>query len=341
MRVLRGVGALPAARSRPALRGAVVTIGMFDGMHAAHQRLIHTTVDFARRLRRPSVVITFSPDPQVVLSPAQAPPALMPLDVRVRHLDALGVDAVWIVTFTRRFSRMTAERFLRRVVIERLRAAALVVGEEFMFGRDRQGSAALLRDVGAQEGLQVRLVRSIRRGGAPISSSRIRRLITAGHLADATDLLGHPPALYGRVVRGAGRATRLGFPTANLHLVPQALPPPGVYAVAVRGSRPGGCRAPDPAVDGRACWCHPRGLWGGAMNLGVRPTFGPGPMTCEVHLLDDAGRLRGHALELLLIARLRDERRFETPEALAAQVRRDITRARGLLPPATLRASQG
>lgn len=306
MRVLTG---LDAVRRPP--RRAVVTVGVFDGVHLAHQQVISRTIAEARRIRGTSVVITFDPDPQSVLNPSRAQPRLMPLEVRVRQLKALGVDWVWIIPFTRSFSRMTAEQFVRRVLLRCLRAAVLVVGEAFLFGRNRLGDMDVLKRCGPSAGMRVVAVRSIVRAGGRVSSSRIRRLIARGRLAQARGLLGRPPTLYGTVVRGAGRGRRLGFPTANIRFSSQILPPRGVYAVVVDGitSRP----------------------WPGAMNFGIRPTFGGGPVTCEVHLLDFSGALRGASLCLSLLAKLRGERCFPSPDALGRQVARDLVRTRRIV----------
>lgn len=304
--LLRGLSAF----ARPPAR-AVVTVGVFDGVHLAHQQLIRSTVALARRLKGTSVAITFDPDPQAVLDPAHAPPALMPLSARVAGLQALGIDRVWVIPFTQRFASRSAEQFIRRILIDRLHAVALVVGEAFVFGRNRRGNMATLRALGPPHGMRIVSVRPILRGGALISSSRIRQLIRQGRLAQASRLLGRPPTLYGVVARGAGRGRRLGFPTANIRLHPQVLPPQGVYAVFVH---------------------HPgrRRRWQGVMNLGVRPTFGGGPFVCEAHLFGFAGRLLGQFVTVSLLARLRDERCFSSPHALVRQVKRDIQRARHL-----------
>ena len=164
--------------------------------------------------------------------------------------------------------------------------------------------------------MQVISLRQVTAGGVSISSSRIRQLITEGKLSSERRLLGRAPSLDGTVVRGAGRGRRLGFPTANIRLSTQARPPRGVYAVQLYS---------------RAHHGASRVLLGnGVMNLGVRPTFGPGPLVCEVHLLRSAGRLLGRSVSVSLLARLRAERRFSSPQALVRQVRRDITRARRL-----------
>jgi riboflavin kinase/FMN adenylyltransferase len=283
-----------------------VTVGVFDGVHIAHRQLIRAAVALAHCLRGTSVVVTFDPDPEAVLTPRTAAPPLMPLDVRAREIAALGADVLWVIRFTKRFARWPAAAFCRRLLLGRLRARALIVGEAFAFGRGRRGNMALLRAVGAAHGLRVIALRPVTRGGKPVSSSRVRALIARGDVARARALLGRPPALYGRPARGAGRGKRLGYPTLNVRLRSRVLPPHGVYAVTVSdGAR----------------------RWPGVMNLGVRPTFGPGPLTCEVHCFGFSGRVR-RDLAISLLARLRGERRFPTVAALQRQLRRDVARAR-------------
>ena len=332
MRVIRGLSAV----AHPPLR-AVVTVGVFDGVHRAHQRLIRSTVGMARRLKGTSVVVTFDPDPQTVLDPGHAQPALMPLEARLARLCALGVDWVWVIPFTKRFARMRAEQFIREVLIRRLHACGLVVGETFAFGRGRRGGLKILQALGSAHGMQVVPVREIRVGGLPISSSRIRQLIASGQLANARRLLGDAPVLYGVVVPGAGRGRRLGFPTANLRMLSEVLPPRGVYAVLVRrldgsgawrGATPPPSGVREMRTAGRGPLAFGEPLGGGVMNLGVRPTFGPGPLVCEVHLLNFSGALRGHRVALLLLARLRNERCFPSPRSLIRQIRQDLRRTR-------------
>ena len=306
-----GLGAM----GRPPPR-AVATIGVFDGVHLAHRRLIRSTIRTARRLKGTSVAITFDPDPQAVLDPAHAQPVLMPIRDRLMCLRQLGVERVWIIPFTRRFARMTAEQFIRQVLIDRLHAVALIVGEAFAFGKDRRGGMEVLQALGPPHGLRVVPVRQMTYGGEPISSSRIRRLISQGGLGLAKRLLGRPPSLYGMVVPGAGRGRRLGFPTANVRLTSEVLPPQGVYAVIVREAAHPSARDPE------------RRAWRGVMNLGVRPTFGPGPLVCEVHLLGFSGSLLRRAVSISLLARLRGERCFPSVQALRRQIHHDLARAR-------------
>ena len=314
MRLCLGYNALPAR-----LSPAIVTIGMFDGVHRAHQRLARAAVSLARRVRAPSVAVTFDPDPQRVLQPDRPSPSLMPLVRRAALLGELGIEFVWVIRFTPSFAGMPAETFVRTVLQRRVRARAVVVGEAFAFGRGRGGDLALLRALGRRAGIRVAAVPTVRVDGERVSSSRIKRLIVQGDLAGAARLLGRPPELSGTVVHGSDRGHRLGFPTANLRVRHAVWPPAGVYAVRVwHGTRR--CR--------------------GVMNLGVRPTFLPasrhagrgGSLTCEVHLLDVHPRLYGQPLRLELWRRLRDERRFRTPAALAAQIARDVARTRRLLP---------
>lgn len=316
-------------------RNTVVTIGMFDGVHVGHQRLIRTAIRLAARLRAASVVLTFDPDPQTVLAPRQAQPRLMPLAARLRLMRALGVERIRVLPFTRAFSRLSAEQFVRTILVHRLRAACVVVGNNFAFGRARRGNVDVLRLLGRRYGLRVVVVPPVRRGGAPVSSSRIRRLLETGRIVEANRLLGRPAQLAGVVVRGDRRARRLGFPTANLRLsetLPRpanrasrgGLPPRGVYHVRLE-------------VGGR---CHE-----GVMNLGVRPTFGPParrsrqpgrasaapryhPLVCEVHLVGFRGNVYGRSVTVHLLRRLRPERRFASAEALARQIRRDVLRVR-------------
>jgi riboflavin kinase/FMN adenylyltransferase len=291
---------------------------MFDGVHIAHQRLIRTAVRLAKRRRGTSVVITFDPDPQCVLDPRHAQTPFMPLAARVRLIQALGVDLIWIIPFTRRFSRLSPKQFVDTILLERVRASCVVVGATFTFGSGRRGNLALLRRLGQQHGMRVVSLSPVLRGGQTVSSSRIRALIANGELDAAQRLLGRPVELYGTVVHGQGRARRLGFPTANVRLTSQLLPPRGVYHVWLM---------------------HAGRRVDGLMNLGVRPTFLParmtkgqagglGPLVCEVHLVGFNGTLYGQPVIIGLLKRLRDEQRFDSPQELITQIRRDFIRAR-------------
>jgi len=286
---------------------AVVTIGMFDGVHVAHQQLIRTTLQLAARLRGTSLAITFDPDPQWILDPAHAQPPLMPLARRLHLMRALGLDLIWVIPFTRAFSAVTPEQFVQRILLRRLQTASVVVGDNFAFGNARRGTLELLRAMGRACSMRVVALPAVVRDGAAVSSSRIRRLVQAGDLNAARRLLGRPVELSGTVVSGEGRARRLGFPTANVRLTPTVLPPRGVYRV----------------------WLEHRGRRiPGVMNLGIRPTFGGGPLVCEIHLIGFRGDLYGRPVTIACLQRLRAERRFPNPQALIQQIQRDLRQAR-------------
>jgi riboflavin kinase/FMN adenylyltransferase len=301
-RICKGLSRPPSV---PA--AAVVTIGVFDGVHLAHQALIRRTVVLARALKGTSVAVTFDPDPGRVLHPERAPLALSSLQERCRLMSEIGLDRIWVIPFTRRVARISGEAFARLILVKRLKTRCLVVGSDFAFGRGASGNIQTLRTIGVVSRMQVEAMPPICTQGLAISSSRIRRLILEGKLSQARRLLGRFPTVSGRVIRGSSRGRLLRMPTANIQVMPQIMPPQGVYAVIVsRGGR----------------------RWRGVMNLGVRPTFGGGPLVCEVHLLGFSGRLYGKHLSVSLVARLRSERCFSSIQALSRQMRRDIARAR-------------
>jgi riboflavin kinase / FMN adenylyltransferase len=287
------------------LRGGVVTWGVFDGVHRGHAKVIDKLTSWAREISAPSLVLTFDRHPAEVLRDV-AVPLVCPLDVRVDLIGARGVDGVIVLPFTKEFSRTTAEEFVGGTIHGRLGVVAVLLGHDSHFGRDRQGDLPALERIAGGLGLQVRACEPERRGGRPLSSSLIREAVQAGKLAEAEAILGRPFALYGTVVPGEGRGTKIGIPTANLELEHDLRPPVGVYAVEV-------------PLDGR--------VYAGGANLGRRPTFHPegGRETTEVHLLDYQGpALTGRRLEVRLRARVRDERKFSGPEELVRQIRSDL-----------------
>jgi riboflavin kinase/FMN adenylyltransferase len=288
-----------------------VTVGNFDGVHRGHQELVRTTVDAARGSGGAAVVLTFDPHPLQVLHPEHAPKALTTPEQKAELLDALGVDKMVTLPFTRELSRQDPEQFVRLVLREALGARLVVVGRNFRFGHDRAGDLPLLERLGAELGFSVVGLAPVWHEGAPISTTRIREALARGAVEEARDLLGHRFAVEGTVVHGQGRGKGLGIPTANLRPRNETLPRPGVYACFCRGA-------------GR------EGSWA-VVNLGRRPTFEGQETTLEAHLLDFAGDLYGSRLRLEFQGRLREERRFADPESLLAQVRLDIERARQVL----------
>jgi riboflavin kinase/FMN adenylyltransferase len=257
-----------------------------------------------------SLLVTFEPHPRCVLDPDHCPQNLTTLDEKTWLLDRLGLDHLVVVPFTPQVAALSPADFMRRLT-RGMQLRRLVVGYDFAFGRGRRGDHAFLRQLGAREGFTLEVVGVQERGGAPISSSRIRRLLLLGQVRAAAQLLGRDYFLRSAVEHGAERGKMLGFPTANLKITPnKLLPANGVYAVRVE-------------LDGRE---HQ-----GALNLGFRPTFGGNTLTVEVFLLDYQGDLYGKLLTVFFVQRLRGERRFASVTALQQQIMRDVESARRVL----------
>ncbi len=301
MRVERGLqGLSPAAFRRPA-----VSIGVFDGVHRGHRHVLESLVAFADRLGGEAVVVTFDTHPRAVLAGAPPKP-ICSLAHRLLLLSRLGVDATVVLPFDAETRDTPYERFVTDVLVERLGIAGLLLGYNTNFGKDGLGTAETVLPLAKRHGFEVASAPPITVHGKPISATRIRAAIEAGDLAAAEDLLGRPVSLLGRVVRGDGRGRSLGFPTANLDLEGELLPPPGVYQVvaSLRGGR-----------------------WAAVANVGVRPTFpaaDPGRPLLEVHVPGIDFDFYGESLEVELVRRIRDERRFPSREALIEQIRRDV-----------------
>ncbi len=290
-----------------------VTVGNFDGVHLGHQALARTVADEARLSRGTTVALTFEPHPSVVLAPDRAPATLTTVDQKGELLGDLGVERLVLIPFTREFSDLPPEEFVRAVLRDCLGARLVAVGTGFRFGRGRGGDLDLLRRLGASWGIEVRGVLPVLHEGTAISSSRIREALARGALAAVNAMLGRLFFVDGVVVPGDGRARGLGFPTANLEAYNETLPGSGVYA--------GFCRE----LHGASA------RWPAVVNIGHRPTFGGGRRTVEAHLLDYSGDLYGRPMRWEFEARLREERKFSGAEELAAQIRMDIAAARALL----------
>ena len=306
------------ARELDTLRGDLaVSIGVFDGVHRGHQAVLETLHREAAEMHARTLVVTLDPHPVEVLRPGSGPPLLTTPAERCGLFEKFGgsPDAVLVQRFDRSIAALTAEEFLRRVAPGGARLRLLVVGHDFRMGRDRSGGPEELAELGSRAGFRVVRVSASFDDGSPVSSSRIRSLVAEGGVQEAADLLGHPYRIEGVVVRGRGIGRTLDFPTANVDIpdVRKLLPAHGVYAVRVglpgeRASRPG------------------------VMNLGVRPTFGEGGAAkLEVHLPGFDGDLVGSQVGVDLIARIREERRFSGPDALAAAIAADVREARKIL----------
>lgn len=285
-----------------------VGIGIFDGVHRGHRQLLSRVLELAKGDGVQSLAYTFHPHPAHLLAPKNAPQLIEPIETRVERLGGMGFDAVLVEPFTRELADMPAETFVLHVLLAKLQAKHIVVGSDFAFGKDRLGNVAFLQSMGARLGFEVHPVPLLQHAGNPVSSTRVRKLIAAGEVRGASDLLGRPFSLSGVVLRGHQRASQLGFPTANLEPHSELMPMPGVYAARVHGPVENA-----PAV----------------VNVGYSPTFNVGRLRVEVHILDFPARpLYGLALDIDFVERLRDEQRFNGVEALVDQVKLDIAAAR-------------
>jgi riboflavin kinase/FMN adenylyltransferase len=310
MQVHPGIYALPAGMR------LAVTIGVFDGMHRGHLRLLAATVDTARRLDAAPAVVTFDPHPDLVLH-GTPPPLLCDPGERLALIARAGITHIAVEPFTPELREETADRFVERLRATR-RLVALVMTPESAFGRDRQGTPAYLAGLGAVDGFELVVVPQLQVGGEPVSMTRIRLALGAGRLSLVARLLGRTPDVVGTVVHGAGRGAQLGKPTANLALDENvALPPDGVYAVRASW---GGADPLDPVR-----------RVAGVASLGQQPTFGGTDRLLEVHLFDFGEDLYGVRLRVEFVRRQRGIRRFASAAALMAQMDRDAARARQLL----------
>ncbi|MGD9694609.1 MAG: bifunctional riboflavin kinase/FAD synthetase [Thermoleophilia bacterium] len=309
MRRYRSLGGLPLGGRR-----RVVAVGTFDGVHMGHQAIIHRAIEIANERRVDSMALTFEPQPIAVLRPELKPAVLTAIGLKSQLIERLGVDELLVVPFTRAFSRIRAERFIEMLLSPPVAAEAVVVGENFRFGHGGAGTVEMLAQFGRSRGLTVETPAMVTSDdGKPISSTRIRRLVATGQVSEVIPLLGRPHSVEGVVVPGDRRGRTMGLPTANLEIAgDSALPSRGVYAgTAVLAA-------------GRVT---------AAVNIGVAPTFTASEprsvLRLEAFLLDyDGGDVYGQAMRIEFLERLRDERRFDSADALVAQIRADIEATR-------------
>ena len=314
MRIFRHLGDLPAS-----LRGAAVAIGNFDGVHLGHRAVIAEAGQNAHAHGRPWAVLTFEPHPRNLFRPDDPPFRLTLLRAKARLVAEMGVDFMAALRFDRAFSSLSADEFIRRILVDGFRASHVVAGYDFVFGKGRGGNCELLLKAGRTLGFDVTAVHAVRdKAGEVLSSSRARDALRRGDMAQAAAILGHAPEIEGRVMQGDKRGRTIGFPTANIALRDHLRPAGGVYAVrvAIEG---------DTGADGKPVWR------GGVANIGRRPTFGGTIEVLEVFLFDFAGDLYGRRLRVRLIEHLRRERAFDGIDSLRAQIAEDSLRARRIL----------
>jgi riboflavin kinase / FMN adenylyltransferase len=286
-----------------------LAIGVFDGVHLGHQQIIRQTIADARQHEGIALVVTFDRHPNVIVAPDHVPSLIYSQPQKLRTIESLGADALLIVRFDKAFSQQTGEEFIRGLARDLGRIQSICVGADFVFGHRRSGNVALLKALGQQLNFQVHGLPAIALNGQTVSSTRIREAIRAGGLDAASQMLGRAYSIAGKVVRGDELGHKLGYPTANLDTTGLLLPPNGVYAAH------GGLRGRNHRA---------------VLNIGVRPTIQdstPGPRV-EVHLLDFSGELYGEEMEVTFVAKLRDEKKFNSLDELKAQIARDVAEAR-------------
>ena len=293
--------------------GAVVTVGTFDGVHLGHRDILRRLAEHAAETSCPALLVTFRPHPLEVVNPSAAPMLLTPGEEQLDALVDSGPLLVIALPFTPALASYSADSFVRRLLVQRYRVRRLVIGYDHGLGRGRAGDAQFLETIGRQIGFEVDVVPpTLDPRGVPISSSAVRTAVAHGDLAYARAALGRHYSFRGTVIRGHHRGRNLGYPTLNLELASarKLLPPAGVYAVRAHG-------AP--------------GTFGGMMNLGARPTFGEFDRMLEVHLFEASGDWYGESVSVELVGRLRDTVKFDSVEALVAQLGRDADAARSAL----------
>lgn len=290
----------------------VATIGNFDGVHLGHQAMFNALTEAATQTSLPSVVVSFDPLPHEYFSPETAPPRLQGLRDRVESISLAGIDRLLLLHFDQSLARQSADDFIQELLVERLKVQHLVVGDDFCFGARRQGNHAMLQAAAEKHGFSLQQSPTLSLGGDRVSSTRIREHLSRGELDDAARLLGRAYRICGRVIHGEKMGRQLGFNTANVSLGNHRTPLRGVFAV----------------------WAHhleSGQRFAAVANLGERPTIGGRRLLLEVHALDQNVHWYGHHLAIDFLSQLRQEQRFDSLDALKAQIGRDADAARELM----------
>lgn len=300
-RSLTGIG--------PEARPSAVTIGNFDGVHEGHRAIFRRVVAAGRENGWKPSVLTFDPHPTRVVAPDRAPKLLSTSDERFALMGHEGIEQIFVIPFDRPFSQLGPEEFVGSVLVDMIGAKAVLVGENFRFGKRQAGDVKMLAELGRRYGFTTEIVPGVRMRGLMVSSSEVRRLILAGRVGIACRLLGRPYALEGRVTPGHGVGSKQTVPTLNLATEAEVLPASGVY-ITRTDELGGGARK-----------------WPSITNVGFRPTFDGNELTIETYLLEPVGGDSPDRIRVQLLRRVREERKFDSPEALKTQILRDVARA--------------
>jgi riboflavin kinase / FMN adenylyltransferase len=306
MRVFRSSAEVPSD-----FGPSVVTIGNFDGVHIGHRQIMRRVVALAREKKCTPTVLTFDPHPARVLAPDRAPRLLMTVDQRLRSMEAEGIEAVFLIPFSREFAKLTPEGFVEQLLAGTLKARMVLVGEDFRFGHLQTGNLDTLRELGERFGFSLEVIPGIARRRERVSSTVIRKLVVDGFVSRACRLLGGPFAIEGAVVKGQGIGSKQTVPTLNLSPENEVLPKTGVYVTRTRDLTSGLVR-------------------NSITNVGYRPTFAGEGLTVETFLLEPLDDSHPERIEVSFLAFVRDERKFETPDLLKSQILRDAAVANRL-----------
>lgn len=288
-------------------KNPVVAIGVFDGLHLGHRQILKSVARKAKDIKGTSMVITFYPHPQEEND-------IYSLEHRLKLIEEAGIGVCFVVSFNKAFENMKAEDFIRKILVDKIAAKYIFVGDNFVFGQHAWGNIKLLRDYSLLYGFKVKAIKLLSKNKKAISSTLIRKLIRGGRLKTAEKLLGRPVSILGRVVKGISLGRRIGFPTANINPQHDIIPAAGIYAVKVFLKEK---------------------KYAGVCYIGNKPTFGMGHkhIFIEAHLFNFKGNIYGRELEIKFIRRIRDDRKFASIAALAGQIKKDIILAKKIIPP--------
>jgi riboflavin kinase/FMN adenylyltransferase len=285
-----------------------LTIGNFDGLHVGHRRILHRVIELAKEARLTPSVLTFDPHPTRIVAPARAPRLLSTPEQRLALMKEAGIEQVFVLPFDQEFSQLSPLDFVKRILVNRLHAKAVIVGENFRFGNRASGDTDLLQKLGLEHGYTTEITTGVELRGRMVSSSEVRRLVEGGAVSMACRLLGRPYAVEGEVVRGHGVGSKQTVPTLNLDTKAEILPAVGVYIT-------------------RTTDLDAARKWPSITNVGYRPTFDGDRLTVETFLLSPLDGEAPHRIQVEFLRRVREERKFDSPEALKTQIFKDVRRA--------------
>ncbi|OGL45981.1 MAG: riboflavin biosynthesis protein RibF [Candidatus Schekmanbacteria bacterium RBG_16_38_11] len=302
MKIIRGLPEKEREYKNP-----ILTLGNFDGVHLGHQEIFKRVVKRAKEIEGTSIAITFDPHPLKILAPEKCPSLITNFKEKAEILESFQIDILFSIPFTREFSSLDADDFIKKIVVDKIGPKELFIGYDFAFGKGREGDTSVLKGLGESLGFKVTVVKPIRVGEKTVSSTLIRNLIKEGNVKEASVYLGRPYSISGEVIKGHGRGKGLGFPTANINFQNELIPSEGVYI-------------------GEILFGEERHK--SLINVGTNPTFGEDKLNVEVFILDFGRDIYGEFLKVFFQEKIRGEIRFKTPEQLIVQMQKDLKQAR-------------